>query len=83
MDNQRVQVEAFAGGAEQLDLSRIGHAGPPHTGAGGEDLKGVGAQIRSGECRRFERAGRKSVYAEAQGPMLTDPARTNAYGAGT
>ena len=44
MNDKRVEIEAFAGGAEQFDLLRIGWAGAPHARAGGEDLKGVGAE---------------------------------------
>ena len=72
VDDERREIKTLARGAEELDLAGVGNAGAPHTGAGGEDLKGVGSQIGGGERRGFERSGSKGVDAETQGLMLAE-----------
>ena len=43
MDNERIEVEALAGGVETADIGWVGRGGAPHAGAGGKNLQGVGA----------------------------------------
>ena len=66
VDDEGVDVDAQAGGAEAFDIGGIGGGGAPHAGTGGENLAGVGTELVSFEGGVFEglRAGR--VDAEAQ-----------------
>jgi hypothetical protein len=58
-----MERKTLAGRLQQLDLEGIGRPGTPHPRAGGEDLKGVGAQIGSLESGLFERPGGERMEA--------------------
>ena len=64
---QGIQIVAFPGGPQPVDIRHSGDGTPPHTGAGGEDLKSVCAQLRGFEGRFFERTGNRCVNPETQG----------------
>ena len=67
-----IEIEALAGGAQQLDFFRAEVTRAPHAGAGGEDLESVGTQLGGAKRGLLQRAGRESVNAEAQKNILAE-----------
>ena len=57
------QIEAVASRAHQLHLRRVGQAGAPHARTRREDLKRVGAELGSFDCRPLQSAGCERVDA--------------------
>jgi len=66
VDDEGRQVEPFARGGKTADIGGVGRGGAPQARAGGEYLKGVGAEPVGGERRVFERFGTRGVDADSQ-----------------
>jgi AcrR family transcriptional regulator len=65
VDHQGVEVKPPARGREKPDLGRVGQPGAPHARACGEDLEGVGPQLRRMKRGVFERPGGGGVDAQS------------------